>query len=124
MSYRKVLLFTLSLVFGCSAMGSGEPGRSLRSNPESYRQKLDAALLADLQRFESGAEADRPVETLIRTRARITPEERSMIEERGGKIGSIMGDVLTATIPVRALPDVAGLDFVVFIEKAKKPRLR
>lgn len=124
MSYRKVLLFTLSLVFGCSAMGSGEPGRSLRNNPESYRQKLDAALLFDVERSGSDSELDRPVDVLIRTRARITAEEKAIIEERGGRIGSITGDVLTATIPVRMLPDVAGLDFVVFVEKAKKPRLR
>jgi hypothetical protein len=105
-------------------MGSGEPGRSLRNNPESYRQKLDAALLFDVERSGSDSELDRPVDVLIRTRARITAEEKAIIEERGGRIGSITGDVLTATIPVRMLPDVAGLDFVVFVEKAKKPRLR
>ncbi len=47
-----------------------------------------------------------------------------MIEKEGGKIGSVIGDIMTVKIPVKALSKIADFDFVVYIEQAKKQQLR
>jgi len=116
-------LSSLMLLAGCAALAgcSGDvPGRNA---PEaaSSGAKIDPALSMTIR--DPGS-AGQDIDVLIRTRGGIDAARRAALESRGARIGSVTGDVVTARIPVAALPGIAGLDFVVRIELSRKQRLR
>jgi len=86
--------------------------------------KIDPYLLIEIEKLKSTQQTDREVAVLIRTKKEITTDEKGIIEKEGGKIGSVIGDIMTVKIPVKALSTIADLDFVVYIEQAKKQQLR
>lgn len=90
----------------------------------NHTDKIDPSLLIEIKKLESAQQIDIEVEVLIRTKKEISAVETGKMEKEGVKIGSIIGDILTARIPVKAIPKIADLDFVVYIEKAKKQQLR
>jgi hypothetical protein len=104
---------------GCAALGTTEEIRSAMPN----REKIDPALWVEMESGRSDR-SGREIGLLIRTKKEIDAAERGEIEKRNGKIGSVIGDIVTARAPIDAVPAIAGLDFVVYIEKAKRMRLR
>ena len=64
------------------------------------------------------------IDVLIRTRGEIDVAQRAALESQGASVGSVIGDVVTAKVPVSALPDIAGLGFVVRIDPSRAQRLR
>lgn len=92
--------------------------------PGDHTEKIDPSLLIEIKKLESAQQIDVEVEVLIRTKKVISAVETGKMEKEGVKIGSIIGDILTARIPVKAIPKIADLDFVIYIEKAKKQQLR
>lgn len=119
------MLSSLMLLAGCTALAgcSGDvPGRNASEAPSSGAlSKIDPALSLTMQEPRS---AGRDVDVLIRTRGEFDAARRAALESRGARIGSVSGDVVTARIPVAALPGIAGLDFVVRIELSRAQRLR
>ncbi|MGB3941038.1 MAG: hypothetical protein WBK96_06065 [Candidatus Manganitrophaceae bacterium] len=87
-------------------------------------EKIDPMLRMEIERLASLARTDEEIDLLIRTRMEINPSERAEIEKRGGKIGSVIGDILTVRIEAGAVLEIADLEFVVSIEKAKRLRLK
>jgi len=85
------------------------------------RSKLDPSLSMMLRQPGSAAQA---VDVLIRTRGEIDAARRATLESRGARIGSVIGDVVTATLPLQAVSGIADLEFVVRIEVSKAQRLR
>jgi hypothetical protein len=118
-------LSSLMLLAGCAALAgcSGDtPARNAPQAPSSgASSKIDPALSLTLH--EPGS-AGQDIDVLIRTRGGIDAARRAALESRGARIGSVIGDVVTARIPAAALPGIAGLDFVVRIELSRKQRLR
>ena len=86
------------------------------------REKLDPALLVEMENGRSDR-PDREINLLIRTRKPVDDAEKGEIEKRRGKIGSVIGDIITLRAPLDSIPAIADLDFVLYIEKAKKMRL-
>jgi len=116
-----LILLILSLS-GCSATelnGQGIPSYD-RGQISEKQAKLDPSLLIEVNRLTSQQQADREIDVLIRTRGSLDLSRREAIEKRGGRISSVLGDISTARIPAGRIEDVAGLEFVISIEKAKR----
>lgn len=94
------------------------------STRKDIQDKLDPALKLAIQSVESATQPAPRVDVLIRTRDEIDIAQHDVLESSGARIGSVMGDVLTASVPLRAVNEIASLDFVVYIEMSKKQRLR
>lgn len=119
------LLPLLTLLAGCMALAACSGGAPSRHTPETpstdVPSKIDPALSMTLQ--DPGT-AGQDIDVLIRTRGEIDATQRAALEGRGARIGSVIGDVVTATIPVSAVSGIAGLEFVMRIELSKAQRLR
>lgn len=113
---RLVMLGALGLLALAGCIGE--------STRQDTQDKLDPALKLAIQAVESATQPAPSVEVLIRTRDEINITQHDALEKGGARIGSVMGDVLTASVPVRAVTGIASLDFVVYIEMSKKQRLR
>ena len=94
------------------------------STHKDTQDKIDPALKLAIQAAESANQRASSVEVLIRTRDEINITQHDALEKGGARIGSVLGDVLTASVPLRAVAGIAGLDFVVYIETSKKQRLQ
>ena len=107
------------LLAGCNG---GAPGKNATETPTAdNRSKLDPALLMTIQNSNSAAQT---VGVLIHTRGEIDARQRAALESRSARIGSVSGDVVTATVPVQAVSGIADLEFVLRIEMSKAQRLR
>jgi hypothetical protein len=107
------------LLAGCNG---GAPGKNATETPTAdNRSKLDPALSMTIQNSNS---ATQTVGVLIRTRGEIDARQRAALESRGARIGSVIGDVVTATVSLQAVSRIADLEFVVRIEMSKAQRLR
>ena len=119
------LLPLLTLLAGCMALAACSGGAPSRHTPETpstdVPSKIDPALSMTLQ--DPGT-AGQDIDVLIRTRGEIDATQRAALEGRGVRIGSVIGDVVTATIPVSAVSGIAGLEFVIRIELSRAQRLR
>ena len=104
---------------GCN--GETTSNKVLETSSVMNQQKIDPALLMIIQ--QSG-QPEQPMDVLIRTQGSIDATQRAMLETRGASIGSVMGDVLTARVPSRAVAGIANLEFVVRIEISRQQRLR
>ncbi|HSD96236.1 MAG TPA: hypothetical protein VLB06_03740 [Sulfuricaulis sp.] len=93
----------------------------LETSSAMNQQKIDPALLMTIQ--QSG-QPEQPMDVLIRTQGAIDATQRAALEGRGARIGSVMGDVLTARVPAHAVAGIANLEFVVRIEISRQQRLR
>jgi hypothetical protein len=115
-SVTRVALAALACSASCS-IAPAEP-------PPSIQAKLDPALLHRLNDTGGRGKSDQLLNVLVRTAARITPDQRRRLERLGVTIRSQSGIMLSATLPAASVPEVAALDFIVRIELAKrlKPR--
>lgn len=104
---------------GCN--GETTSNKVLETSSAMNQQKIDPALLMTMQ--QSG-QPEQPVDIIIRTQGPIDAAQRAALEGRGARIVSVMGDVLTATVPSRAVAGIANLEFVVRIEISRQQRLR
>lgn len=104
---------------GCN--GETPSNKILETSSAMNQQKIDPALLMTIQK---SGQPEQPMEVLIRTQGAIDATQRAALEERGARIGSVMGDILTAKVPARAVAGIANLEFVVRIEISKQQRLR
>ncbi|MHB8534407.1 MAG: hypothetical protein ACYDBW_03065 [Sulfuricaulis sp.] len=104
-----------------AACSGGASSRDASSSPTNASSKIDPGLSITMQ--DSGS-AQQELDVLIHTRGAIDVARRAALEGRGARIGSVIGDVVTARIPVAALSGVAALDFVVRIELSRRQRLR
>jgi|GEM_PF-3454663 len=119
---RACIFFAASLLLaglGCVA-ANDKPADVLAA---SGTEKMDAGLQMEIHR-QRAEQPDREIAVLLRTRKEINAAERTLLESKGVKIGSVLGDIATARIPANAIADIAALEFVVFIEIAKRQQLR
>lgn len=122
LSYSIALIF-ISIVLGCST-SNGTPQALSQNTPSKNMNKVDPSILIEIKKFESTQQTDQEIEALIRTKKEVTAVEKGLIEKEGGKIGSVIGDIVTVRIPVKGISKIADFDFVVYVEKAKKQQLR
>ena len=81
-------------------------------------QKLDLRMReAWLDAHKKGRRKKR-LECLLKTKARVSADERSLLEGAGFAPRSVIGDIITGNVQVRYVPAVAGLEFVQAMELA------
>jgi hypothetical protein len=112
-------LVGLMALSGCN--GETTSNKALEASLAMIQQKVDPALLMTIQQ---STQPEQSLDVLIRTQGTIDATQRAVLEQRGARIGSVMGDVLTASVPARAVAGIADLEFVVHIEISKQQRLR
>jgi len=118
-TWRLLALAGWIVLAGCNG---GAPGKNAAETPTAdNRSKLDAALSVAIQDSTSAAQT---IDVLIRTRGKIDARQLAALESQGARIGSVIGDVVTATVPLQSVSRIADLEFVVRIELSKKQRLR
>src|SRR5574340_912894 len=115
-----VLFFTFLVFYGCSAFG----GKESKDLPKNGPARIDPALMIDLEGLRSGRIPDREIDVLIRTERELTAGERTALERNGAEISSSIGNVLSARVHLGSIENISRLDFVTYIEKSKKQRLR
>ena len=115
-------LVGLMAFVGCSGETAGI--KTQDTSTTMSQEKMDSALLMAVQESGSTGKPAQLVEVLIRTRGGIDAKQRDVLEREGVVIGSVMGDVLTARVPVHAVSRIARLEFVVYMEMSRKQRLR
>jgi hypothetical protein len=112
-------LVGLMALSGCN--GATASNKASETSLAMIQQKVDPALLMTIQQ---SAQPEQPFDVLIRTQGTIDATQRAALEQRGARIGSVLGDVLTASVPARAVAGIADLEFVVHIEISKQQRSR
>jgi len=118
-TWRLLALAGWIVLVGCNG---GAPGKNAAETPTAdNRSKLDAALSVAIQDSTSAAQT---IDVLIRTRGKIDARQLAALESQGARIGSVIGDVVTAAVPLQAVSRIAELEFVVRIEMSKQQRLR
>ncbi|WP_372522885.1 hypothetical protein [Sulfuricaulis sp.] len=115
-------LIGLMELAGCSGETAGVKAQEISTTMN--QEKIDPALLMTIHESELTEKPAQTIEVLIRTRGEINAKQRDVLEKEGAMIGSVMGDILTARIPVPAVSRIASLEFVVHVEMSRKQRLR
>jgi hypothetical protein len=92
--------------------------------PPSIHDKLDPALRRQLDDINRRGQSDQRLSVLVRTASEMTPDQEHQLRRLGVTIRSKSGIILSATLPASSISEVAGLDFIVRIELARrlKPR--
>jgi hypothetical protein len=79
--------------------------------------KLDAPSRHLLSRMRAeAAEMDSEVSMLLRGRGNFDESQLAALRADGAEIRTVAGDVLTATVPTAAIPDLARHEFVVAVQ--------
>ncbi len=86
----------------------------------SMRRKFDPQILIKIEQ-PSG---NKQFNVIVRTTTPIDASHKALLEQKGIEIGSIHGDIFTAIVSAKSLIEISKLDFVVYIEMAKKMRPR
>ncbi len=118
--FWKSVFFFFLFFYGCAAFG----GKENSHLPEKGPARIDPAIMADLEGLKSGRIPDREIDVLIRTERGLTEGERTALERNGVVINSSIGNVLSARVRLGSIEDISRLEFVTYIEKARKQRLR
>lgn len=128
-SLRRWAAATLVYAAGCAGRSSpsGEavgrpaadvdaaaPAEAGEARAGRARSKVDPELLSLLD----GPAAERPSElrVLMRLAREPSPEEVSLLKARGVRVVTAFGEIVTATLPLSRLEEIAALDLVMFIE--------
>lgn len=126
--YRSLLFIILIILLITISCTASTPVAKMPMNQTDTMQlsseKIDPSLLVEVNKFKDSSRSDKEIEVLIRTKEKITSREVATLEEKGAKVGSVIGNILTAKIPVQTIKDIAELDFIIYIEKAKKVLLK
>ncbi len=114
--------FIVFLVFyGCAAYGA-RGGKDLPDG--TGRARIDPAIMMDLEGLRSGRIPDRKIDVLIGTARQLTAGERTALERSGAEISSSLGNVISASVRLGSIENISKFDFVIYIEKSKRQRLR
>jgi hypothetical protein len=89
------------------------------SSAEYIPEKMDAPLRQRISYLER-EDPNTPVQFTGRTNQTINDELKKKLEDTGIKVESTIGDIFTASGNVESTKKVTMLDFVVFLEIAKK----
>jgi hypothetical protein len=93
-----------------------EKEASFEGSPEW--QKLDLRMREAWREAQEKGRRKKQLECLIKTKKRVSKDERSLLEVAGFAPRSVIGTIITGSVQVRHVPQVAGLDFVEAMELA------
>jgi hypothetical protein len=113
------ILFTLVLA---SKLCANPPNDFNPQIDESVKQKFDPSILMELERLKKEEQISKSLKIIVRTKGKINDSQEKQMEELGLTIGSISGDIFTATGPLTAVLKTASFDFIIHIELSRKLR--
>ena len=123
--YRYGLTILFMLV-ACSSPGLNgtEPLPHHEGRDSMSIKKLSPALRIEIDERTSGRRSGGAIDILIRTAGPIDQVQRRELEKRGCEIRSLLGDIVTARATARTIIDIAGLEYIRYIDKSKKLYLK
>jgi hypothetical protein len=80
-----------------------------------FQRKLDPELQYALEQHQSGQ-----ARVLLTTEHPLGHEEQLQLEREGYQVTSTFGTVVSGTVPLERVPGVASLDFVDYVELARR----
>ncbi|HXC61502.1 MAG TPA: hypothetical protein VNV63_02395 [Nitrospiria bacterium] len=92
--------------------------------PPFIQSKLDPELLRRLEELTSLGQPDQRLSVLVRTASEINLDQENLLQSRGVIINSKLGEILSVTLPAKSIQAVAGMEFVLRIELARKLKKR
>ena len=108
----------LAMLVFVSKINASPPNDFRRHIDQSIKGKLDPLVLLELERQKT--EGASSVHVIVRTGKKVSELQKKRMEEAGLTIGSIFGDIFTATGPLAAVLKTASFDFVIYIELSQK----
>jgi|GEM_PF-3234168 len=112
----------MTVLLWLSLIASGFGFRPVGDPSALNAGKIDPVLILQVRHLLSEQRGDEIVHVLIRLRGEATTVQRGAIEQKGGKIETALGDVLTVRVPAASVFEISDLDFITYIETAKKQR--
>jgi len=106
-----LLFYALILLSGCF-LNQNAP----RSNEAAIKQKLDPFLFIEIKE----GKPEKTLDVIIRTKEKVSKEQEKILTDRGARINSILGDIITASVPSEYISKVAELNFVVYVQLSRK----
>jgi hypothetical protein len=110
------LNFISSVAFaaeGCTSNG-------ILSLDAAIKSKLAPAILIQIESLNKECAGQELLKVIVRTKDEISSSQRKEIEGTGLTIASVFSNIFTAAGSYKSVIDTAGLDFVIYIEPAKK----
>lgn len=84
-------------------------------------EKCDAPLRQSLEAQKQGDESD-AIEVIGKCKSSITNEQLQKLCDTGAAIGTVAGDIFTASAPATSVRQLAKLEFVTRLELSRKSR--
>ena len=94
------------------------PEKETRFEGSPGWQKLDLRMREAWREAHEKGRRKKKLECLMKTKTRVSKDERSLLEGAGFNPRSVIGTIITGNVQVRHVPQVAGLDFVEAMELA------
>lgn len=82
--------------------------------------KIDPLLHLRYEETVAGGHFDRPLLVLLRLEGALDGMRYKALERKKIKVDSVLGDLLTISVPAWAIPDLAEMDFVQSLEMARQ----
>ena len=123
--YRCGLAVFIMLV-ACSTPGLNEKALPAQHDGRASTsiEKLAPALRIEIDKRISGGHPEGAIEILIRTAGPIDQAQRRELEKKGCEIRSLLGNIATARAPARNILDIAGLEYITYMDIAKRLYLK
>jgi hypothetical protein len=112
-------LILLFLVCSSEIWAGPASGFSLQME-ETVKGKLDPSILMEFENLKKEEQLSKPLKIIVKTKGKMNDFQKKQIEEVGLIIGSILGDIFTATGPLPAVLKTASFDFVIQIQLSKE----
>ncbi|NTV46708.1 MAG: hypothetical protein HGB11_09395 [Chlorobiales bacterium] len=84
-------------------------------------EKCDAPLRKSLEALKQGDESD-TIEIIGKCKSSITNEQLQKLCDTGAAIGTVAGDIFTASAPATSIHQLAALEFITRLELSRKTR--
>jgi len=88
-------------------------------DPEVER-KIDANLQFKMKSLKESARLDENVSVVFKTNEPLTDQHKAVLQKKGIRVMANIGNIYTATLPVRKVYDLAKMRFVESIQGSKE----
>ena len=83
-------------------------------------RKIDANLQFKMKSLKESARLDENVSVVFKTNETLTDQHKAVLQKKGIRVMANIGNIYTATLPVRKVYDLAKMRFVESIQGSKE----